>query len=397
MTPGLISLFSISCGFTVAVIYYAQPLIGLIAPALGLRPELAGLVMTLTQAGYGLGLLLVVPMADVFENRRLVAWALCAGTLGLFGIAAASSAAMFLCASIVVGVCAVATQVLVPFASHLAPESSRGRVVGKVMGGLLAGIMLARPFSSFVAAVFGWRMVFIISGVIQIGLAGILLRRLPERRPGAGLKYHEILGSMSGLILRTPLLRRRALYQGLMFAAFNVFWTGSPLLLIRVFGMSLHGVALFSFVGAAGALAAPLAGRLADRGLTKPFTGIAMAAAGVAFLLAAWAVGHRSVIMLAVAGVLLDAAVQMCQVLSMRSIYMLQPELRSRLNGLYMAWVFGCGAVASGVAVAVYQVAGWNALSCLGAAFAAAGLLYYATERSSPPAAQDTSASTAAL
>lgn len=386
MTPGLISLFSIACGFTVAVIYYAQPLIGLIAPALGLRPELAGLVMTLTQAGYGLGLLLVVPMADVFENRRLVAWALCAGTLGLFGIAAASSATMFLSASIVVGVCAVATQVLLPFASHLAPAASRGRVVGQVMGGLLAGIMLARPFSSFVAALFGWRMVFILSGVIQLVLVGILLRRLPQRRPDAGMKYGEILGSMSGLLLRTPVLRRRALYQGAMFAAFNVFWTGTPLLLIRAFGLSLHGVALFSFIGAAGALAAPLAGRLADRGLTRPFTGIAMAAAGIAFLLAAYAAARHSVVILAIAGVLLDAAVQMCQVLGLRSIYMLPPELRSRLNGLYMAWVFGCGAVASGVAVAVYQLAGWNALSCLGAAFAAAGLLYYATEGTQPPA-----------
>ncbi len=395
MTRGLISLFSIACGFTVAVIYYAQPLIGLIAPALRLRPELAGLVMTLTQAGYGLGLLLVVPMADVFENRRLVAWALCGGTLGLFGIAAASSATMFLFASIVVGVCAVATQVLLPFASHLAPASSRGRVVGQVMGGLLAGIMLARPFSSFVAALFGWRMVFIISGVIQLALVGILLRRLPERRPDAGMKYREILGSMSGLILHTPVLRRRALYQGSMFAAFNAFWTGTPLLLIRAFGMSLHGVALFSFIGAAGALAAPLAGRLADRGLTRPFTGIAMAAVGISFLLAACAVALHSVIILAIAGVLLDAAVQVCQVLGLRSIYMLQPELRSRLNGLYMAWIFGCGAVASGVAVAVYQLAGWNALSCLGAAFAGAGLLYYATERSSPPAAPETS--TAAL
>ena len=386
MTPGLISLFSIACGFTVAVIYYAQPLIGLIAPALGLRPELAGLVMTLTQAGYGLGLLLVVPMADVFENRRLVAWALCGGTLGLFGIAAASSATMFLSASIVVGVCAVATQVLLPFASHLAPAASRGRVVGQVMGGLLAGIMLARPFSSFVAALFGWRMVFIISGVIQLALVVILLRRLPQRRPDAGMKYGEILGSMSGLLLRTPVLRRRALYQGAMFAAFNVFWTGTPLLLIRAFGMSLHGVALFSFIGAAGALAAPLAGRLADRGLTRPFTGIALAAAGIAFVLAAYAAARHSVIILAIAGVLLDAAVQMCQVLGLRSIYMLQPELRSRLNGLYMAWIFGCGAVASGVAVAVYQLAGWNALSCVGAAFAAAGLLYYATEGTQPPA-----------
>jgi predicted MFS family arabinose efflux permease len=384
LTPGLTILFSAACGFTVANIYYAQPLIGLIAPELGLQAELAGLVMTLTQVGFGLGLLLLVPMADVFENRRLVAFALGGASLGLFGIAGAHSVTMFLSASIVVGICAAATHVLVPFASHLAPESSRGRVVGQVMAGLLAGIMLARPFSSFVAALAGWRMVFGISGAVLLGLVSILLRLLPERRPDAGMRYREILGSMIGLVLHTQVLRRRALYQGMMFAAFNVFWTGAPLLLMRTYGMSLHGVALFAFVGAGGALAAPLAGRLADRGLTTPVTGIALGAVCVAFLLAAWAVELHSVFVLAVAGLLLDAAVQVCQVLGLRSIYMLAPELRSRLNGLYMAWIFGCGAVASGAAVAVYQLAGWNALTCLGAAFAAAGLLYYFTEFSQP-------------
>src|SRR3982074_2166414 len=163
--------------------------------------------MTLTQAGFGLGLLLLVPMADVFENRRLVALALAAATLGLFGIASAHSATMFLCASIIVGVCAAATHVLLPFASHLAAESSRGRVVGQVMAGLVAGIMLARPFSSFVAALCGWRMVFGISGVVLLALAGVLLRLLPERRPDAGMSYREILASMVGLVLHTPALR----------------------------------------------------------------------------------------------------------------------------------------------------------------------------------------------
>lgn len=384
LTPGLTTLISAACGITIANIYFAQPLIGLIAPALGMRAELAGLVMTLTQAGFALGLLLLVPMADVFENRRLVALALAAATLGLFGIASASSVTMFLSASIIVGICAAATHVLVPFASHLAPQPSRGRVVGQVMAGLLAGIMLSRPLSSFVAGLFGWRVVFGTSGVVLLGLAGILLRLLPERRPAAGMKYREILGSMIGLVLHTPVLRRRAMYQGMMFAAFNVFWTGTPLLLIHAYGMSLHGVALFAFVGAGGALAAPPAGRLADRGLTKPVTGIAMAAVCASFLLAAWAVERHSVLVLGLAGLLLDAAVQMCQVLSLRSLYMLAPELRGRLNGLYMAWVFGCGAVASGSAVAVYQLAGWNALVCLGAAFAAAGLLYYFTEPVTP-------------
>jgi hypothetical protein len=211
---------------------------------------------------------------------------------------------------------------------------------------------------------------------IGCGLAviGILWRQLPERHPISVASYTAILASMRDLVLHTPFLRQRALHQGFLFAAFNVFWTGSPLLLLQRYGMTLGGVALFSLIGAGGALAAPLAGCLADRELIKPATRLSMWVALSALLVAGWANHVGSIFILAIAGLSLDAAVQVCLVFSLRGIYMLEPENRSRLNGLFMASVFGCGAVASAVAASIYTLKGWVALMAFGAVPVAVGL-----------------------
>jgi predicted MFS family arabinose efflux permease len=380
LSAGLTWLFAIGCGLCVANIYYAQPLLEPIAQTLHLHAGLAGLVMTLTQLGYGAGLLLLVPLADVIENRRLVTWAMGGVVLGLIGAAASASAAAFLAASFTIGICAVAAQVLVPFATHLAPPESRGKLVGNVMAGLLAGIMLARPFSSLVAAGFGWRAVFGLSAALMIALVILLNRVLPRRDPGHGATYGRTLMSLPGIVRSTPVLRRRATYQGLLFAAFQAFWTAVPLTLAHDFDLGQTGIALFALAGAAGALAAPLAGRLADRGLTRPATGCAIVLVGVSFAVGAWAVQARSLAGLVVSALLVDGAVQIGQVLSMRSIYMLAPELRGRLNGLFMAFIFMCAALASGLAAAVYAFHGWTGLCLLGGALALAALLCYATE-----------------
>lgn len=379
-------LFAAACGLCVANLYYAQPLLGPIAEALRLHAGLAGLVMTLTQLGYGAGLLLLVPLADVVENRRLIVCLMAAAVIGLVAASAAPSAAGFLAASFVIGVGAVAAQVMVPFASHLAPDAMRGKVVGNVMAGLLAGIMLARPVSSLLAAAFGWRSVFALSSLAMVALLAVLARALPQRRPGGTARYRGTLASLPGIVRRTPLLRRRAAYQGLMFAAFQAFWTTVPLALAQRFGFGQTGIALFALAGAAGALAAPVAGRLADRGLTRPATGAAMAVVLLAFGIGAAAVRAHSLAALVLAALLIDAAVQVCQVLSIRSLYMLAPELRGRLNGLFMTFVFLCAALASGTAAAIYAFDGWSALCLLGGALALAGLALYATEFRRRPA-----------
>lgn len=378
--PVLIALFAVASGLAAANLYYAQPLIGLIAPELRLHVGLAGLIVALTQVGYGVGLLFLVPLSDRLENRRLVVTTLGAVVLGLLGIALSDSMLTFLAASFLVGVGAVATQILVPFASHLAPPESRGRVVGIVMSGLVGGIMLARPFSSLVASELGWRAIFYISAGLMLVLGIVLLRALPERRPVAPLSYARIMRSLPGLFAHTPILRRRAFYQGMLFAAFNIFWTGSPLLLAREFGLGQRGIAVFALAGAAGALAAPIAGRLADRGLTRIATGFALVGALLAFVISGYAAHSHSLALLVAGAILLDAAVQINQVLSLRSLFMLAPELRGRLNGLFMTFIFAFGAAGSVLASALYVFYGWAAAALAGSVCAVAALALYSTE-----------------
>lgn len=379
-----VALFAAAAGLAVANIYYTQPLIGLIAPSLGLPPGLAGLIVALTQLGYGAGLLLLVPLADVTENRRLIVLLLCGTVAGLVGIALARSAWLFLLASFAVGVCAVATQVLVPLASQLTPEARRGRVVGNVMAGLLAGIMLARPFASFVSAWLGWRAVFWISAALMVAVTLLLRLWLPTRRPGQQVRYGRVLRSLPGLLAGTPVLQRRVIYQSLLFAAFNIFWTGIALVLDGRFGYDQRHIAVFALAGAAGALVAPLAGRLADRGLTRPATGAALAAAAAAFLAAMAGARLHSVALLVLAALVLDAAVQTSQVLSLRSLYMLAPEQRGRLNGLFLTLMFISGALGSALSAALYHAFGWEGLCMAGMACALLGLGAFAAHGTGP-------------
>lgn len=379
LTRSLVLLLAVACGVIVANIYYAQPLVGLIGPSVGLSPEAASLVVTLTQIGYGAGLVLLVPLGDLLENRRLIVTTLCATVAALLVAAWAPSAALFLGAAFLTGLTSVAVQMMVPLAAHMAPEATRGQVVGNVMSGLLLGILLARPVSSLIADSFGWRAVFGLSAVAMVGFAVLLGRVLPQRRPVRGSTYGALLGSLGTLFLRTPVLRRRTAYQTAMFASFSLYWTGVPLLLAGPpFHLTQKGIALFALSGAAGALVAPIAGRIADRGWTRPATGAALAAGALSFLVAR--VGEGSIALLVVAGLLLDMGVQTSMVLGQRAIYSQGAETRSRMNAIYMAIFFTGGAVGSALAGYAFARGGWEPVTWIGFAFPALGLLYYLTE-----------------
>lgn len=379
--PALTTLFAVGCGLIVANLYYAQPLIGLIGPDLGLPAATISLVVTLTQIGYGLGLLLLVPLGDRLENRRLITSLVLLAALGLGLIALAPSAAPFFVATLAVGVCSVAAQILVPFAASLAPEANRGRVVGNVMSGLLGGILLARPVASITAHFFGWRAIYVASALLMIVLALVLQRALPLRQPNSAMRYPQLLRSLWQLLRDTPLLRRRSAYHAAMFGAFSLFWSAIALLLASpAFGYSQSGIALFALAGAAGALAAPLAGRLADRGLTRPATGAALAFGAAAFVIAAIGAAITSVTLLLIAALLLDLGVSLNLVLGQRSLYALGDAIRSRLNALYMSLFFVGGALGSALAGWAWARHGWNGVCAAGLAFAVAALLYFTTE-----------------
>jgi predicted MFS family arabinose efflux permease len=380
-------LLAFACGLIAANLYYAQPLAGPIGAALGLSPGATGLIVTLTQIGYGAGLLLVVPLGDLLETRRLVLTLIGLAALALLGVAGSTHALPFFAATLGIGVASVAAQVLVPYAAHLAPEAVRGRAVGNVMSGLMIGIMLARPVSSFIAQVASWHAVFFISAAAMGLLALLLGLALPPRRPAATLSYRELLASMVNLARKTPVLQRRALYQACLFGAFSVFWTTAPLLLAGPeFGLSQGGIALFALAGVAGAVASPIAGRFADKGWTKPTTAFAMVAVAAAFLLTHLGAhgSNGSLALLVIAGIVLDFGVTTNLVLGQRAIFVMGAEHRSRLNGLYMATFFAGGAIGSALGGLAFAHGGWALASALGAALPIVALLHFATEKRSP-------------
>lgn len=380
LSPALLLLFAFACGATVANIYYAQPLIGMISSSLGMEEKLAGLIVTLTQLGYGAGLFFIVSLSDLVENRRLIQIMMLVLITGLIGVAAASSVPMFMGASFLVGIGAVGTQVLVPFAVHLAPENGRGRVVGNVMAGLLTGIMLARPLASGAAAYFGWRSIFLISAAAMAALLILLSVRLPKRQPSGVSHYGEILLSTLKLLASVPALQRRAFYQGCIGLVFNLFWTAAPLLLAGHFGFDQRGIALFALAGAGGALAAPIAGRAADRGHVKLATGLAMTGVLTALLLSGWFDALGFVVGLAGAAILLDACAQINQVTSQRVIYGLPAEMRGRLNAAYMTVMFLFSAAGSALAPLLYVTGGWWETVLVGAGVIVLVFIAFLTE-----------------
>ncbi len=377
-------LLATACGLIVANIYYAQPLIGPIAAAIGLAPGSAGLIVTMSQVGYGLGLLLVVPLGDLLETRRLVLAALLVAILALLAAAMSNAAAPFLLASLFIGIGSVTVQVLVPYAAHLAPEATRGRAVGNVMSGLMLGIMLSRPVSSVLDDLLGWHAVFALSAAVMAALGLVLRLALPPRHPPPGLSYPALLASMATLVRRTPLLRRRATYHACLFGAFSVFWTTVPLLLARSFHLSQSGIAVFALVGVGGAVSAPLAGHAADRGWIRSGTVLSML--GVALAFAAMPMEERlgfraGLVLLGACAVLLDFAVTAHLVFGQRALFALGPATRSRLNGLYMATFFCGGAASSAAGAWAFAHGGWT-LSCrLGLALPLLALCWVPTER----------------
>lgn len=381
MTRGLVMLFAFCCGAIVANIYYAQPIIELIAPDIGLSNGAASLIVSLTQIGYALGLFFLVPLGDLLENRRLMLLTTGVAVLSLLGAAFAQQPNLFLVVSLLVGFSSVSVQMLIPLAAHLAPEETRGRVVGSIMGGLLLGILLARPISSLVADHFGWRAVFGSAAVVMLGISVVLATTVPKRLPDHRASYGQLLFSLWTLLRRQPVLRQRAFYQACMFATFSLFWTAVPLELSRNHGLSQTQIALFALVGAIGAVAAPLSGRLADAGHTRIATLGALVFGALSFLPALIHPAY-SVIGLMVTGVVLDFCVQMNMVLGQRTVYALDAASRSRLNALYMTSIFIGGAIGSSIASLLFDQGGWMWVVITGTALPLIALLAFLKDSS---------------
>jgi predicted MFS family arabinose efflux permease len=375
MSGAMIALFAFCCGALVANLYYAQPIIDLIAPDIGLSPRAASLTVSVTQIGYALGLFFIVPLADLVENRRLLIVTAAIATVSLALAAMVREPGPFLAVSFLIGFTSVAVQILVPLAAHFAPDATRGRIVGNVMSGLLVGILLSRPFSSFVADHLGWHAVFVIATILNAAIVVVLAILIPRRTPDHRASYLELLRSLGALVARQPVLRQRAFYQACMFASFSLFWTAAPLELARHHGFSQSQIAVFALIGALGAISAPIAGRLADAGHVRAGSIVAMCIAAVGFWPVEFVPASLQVVALVVTGVAIDFCAQMNMVLGQREIYALDPASRGRLNALYVTSVFVGGATGSLIASPLYTTAGWIGVVVAASAFPVIALI----------------------
>ncbi len=381
LQPGdvLVYVMAVACGVAVANLYYAQPLLHTLAQSFGTSKGTAGLIVTMTQLGYVFGLVLIVPLGDLLERRQLITLVSAGTAVALAGAALSPGIISFLLACLAIGLTAVVAQVLVPFAAVLASNEQRGAVVGRIMAGLLLGILLARTVSGFITDVLGWRAVFGLAAVIMIVQSAVLWRMLPQSRGATRLSYPALIGSVLLLFREEPLLRRRIVYGSFGFAAFSVFWTALAFLLARPpYGYSDSVIGLFGLVGAAGALSASFAGHIHDRGGTRLSTGILLALVVLAFAIMGFYGTHLVAIIIGV--VLLDIGQHGTHILNQSVIYTLNHEARSRITTAYMTCFFFGGVIGSASSGYVFELAGWPGVSWLGGMFGGIAFLYWLTE-----------------
>ncbi|SDE49049.1 MFS transporter [Paraburkholderia lycopersici] len=395
LTLPMTLFFAAAVGVIVVNLAAAQPLAGLVGRSLHLRPAFVGAVATLPQLGYAAGLLLLVPLCDLLENRRLIFHTLlaCAAFLALGALA--RSGALFLAAVFFAGATSSVIQMLVPMAAAMAPESRRGRAVGNVMSGLMLGILLSRPLASLVAGTLGWRAFYGIEAVADALLAIVLFLRTPRRTPAVAARYADLLRSLWTLLRTERVLRRSAILAALALGAFSAFWTAIALLLAQPpFSLGMNGIAAFALAGATGAIVTPMAGRLGDRGAGHAVQYAAHATMPGAVLLlgmagAGWGgfspAAHPALALgLLVAGAAaLDAGVIADQTLGRRAINLLNPAARGRLNAIFVGMFFVGGAAGALMAGAAWAWARWSGVCLVALGFTVAvialGVVYRAT------------------
>ncbi|MFS3913881.1 MFS transporter [Bacillus australimaris] len=377
MTRYMALLFATACGMAVANIYFAQPLLDSLADEFGMTYSSIGIIMTITQLCYAAGLLLLVPLGDLVNRRRLIIGQMLLSVLSLILVGIAPIVTVLFIGLAAVGLLAVVTQVLVAFAATWAAPEERGRIVGLVQSGIVIGILLARAFAGVLTDLAGWRSVYLVSAVIMLLITGVLFRVLPrddiERE---SLSYANLIRSMFTLFIQERILRIRGILALLIFIVFGTLWTSLVLpLSTEPYSLSHTAIGAFGLAGAAGALGAARAGSLADKGLGQFTTCIALV-----LLFISWffiSLTEHSLILLIIGIMILDLSVQAVHVTNQSMIFTVRPEARSRLTAAYMIFYSIGSATGSIVSTSIYANYGWNGVCLFGASISAIAILYW--------------------
>ncbi|AGB69660.1 MULTISPECIES: MFS transporter [Rhizobium] len=388
LTRATIFLFAVASGLAVANAYFAHPLLDVMADDLKLSRTVAGLIVGATQLGYGFGLILLVPLGDLVDRRKLIIVQSLLSVAALISVGSSSSAAMLLASMTAVGFLAVVTQALVAYAASLAHPAERGHIVGVVTSGIVLGILLARSVAGTLTDLSGWRTVYIVSAVLTLVIALLLWRALPrQEKPRSGLSYFGLIRSLGTLLVEEPVLRIRGIIAMLIFA--NITTLLAPLVMPLTappYSLSHTEVGLFGLAGAAGALGAIRAGRWADRGHGQRTTGIALA-----LMLLAWlpiSMLDHSILWLILGVLVIDFGLQAVHVTNQGMIYRVRPDAQNRLTAAYMVFYSIGSAVGSSTSTIIYAHAGWSGVCISGTAISLVTLLFWAlTLRATPEVA----------
>ncbi len=381
MSHALALLFAAACGMSVANIYFAQPLLDQLSNEFGINHSIIGVVITVTQIFYGVGLLLLVPLGDLLNQRHLIVGQMLLSTTALVIVGTASSSMVLFAGMALVGLLAVVTQTLVAFAATIASPTERGRVVGIVTSGIVIGILLARAFAGILTDVVGWRSVYLFSAALMLLMVFMFIKMLPNvERKVKSLSYPQLIRSVLTLFIQERTLRVRSVLAMLIFADFSILWTSLVLpLSTPPIALSHSAIGAFGLVGVAGALAAARAGKLADQGYGQRTTGIALALLLISWLFISFM--EQSLIALVIGIILLDLAVQAIHVTNQTMIFPLHTEARSRLTAGYMVF-YSIGSAGGSIAsTQIYAHFGWGGVSLLGASVSAFALLFWAMTR----------------
>jgi predicted MFS family arabinose efflux permease len=369
----LVAFLGFAAGATVANIYYSQPLLHAISTHFHSSAALTSIISVATQLGYGSGLLVFVPLGDSVERRTLIVGSIIGTALILLSTAFSATLPFLILVSYLLGLICIAPQLIVPYAAGIAEPKARGRTVGIVMSGLLIGILFSRSVSGFIGARAGWQAVYFIAagGMLLLALMSALV--LPAQRPERRIPYRELLASLWPILSRQPVVQRHAIIGALGFGGFSAFWTTLAFYLANRpehFDSQITG--LFGLVGVAGAMVAPVSGRLSDRFEARIVNGAALAVMVLSFIVMGCA--HYSLVWLVVGVFLMDAGVQASHISNQTRIYALSSELRNRINAVYMVCYFFGGALGSALGSWAWAQYQWPGVCVTGALLASAGL-----------------------
>lgn len=365
LTKLLILIMAITCGLTVANLYYIQPLLGDMAKSFNVHEVSVGSAAMLTQIGYAVGMIFILPLGDIKERKNLITIMLLFSVISLFTMAFSQNIYMLIISSFAVGFTSIIPQLIIPLAAQLSNPNERGKIIGTVMSGLLIGILVSRTISGLIGNYFGWRVVYIVAAIMMIILTLVLRKVIPITNPVSEVRYFDLLKSLPKLIKDEPILREASLNGALMFASFSAFWTALTFLLESShYNMGSQAAGLLGLVGIVGALAAPLVGKLADKKGSRYVIGICIIIVSLSYILFLF-LGFK-MIGLIVGVILLDLGVQSSNISNQARVHSMNEEKRNRINTVYMVSFFLGGSLGSFLGSSAYSNFGWVGVCIFG-------------------------------